>query len=227
MDQAQLSRENYPQLALYTRYIEESQFLKAVELSHELEQLAKDLGTRLTSTPESQTLQTIEQQLDLTDKLLELRLSPEEHEQFKTLNVHEMLAGWRAFLSDQLARSHLPSPSWESLDALVLAWPTLSRFYEAAGARDVVIVKRALAKLAETGEPLAVLITGGFHSPKITQMLKDRNLGVVVVATKVSQETDEGLYRAVLKYKSGHGSLDDVHAAAHGTQSETTQFASQ
>ena len=67
-----------------------------------------------------------------------------------------------------------------------------------------------MAKLRETGEPIAVLMTGGFHSPEVTQLLKDRGLAVVVVAPKVTQATDERLYEAVLKYKTGQGSLEAV-----------------
>ena len=56
-----------------------------------------------------------------------------------------------------------------------------------------------MAKLEETGEPIATLITGGFHSPAITGLLKERGVGVVVVAPKVTQATDARLYRADLK----------------------------
>ena len=102
---------------------------------------------------------------------------------------------------------------------MVTSVSTLRQFYEVAQRRDEVLVTHALAKLAETREPLAVLITGGFHSEKITQLLKDRGVGVLVVAPKVrAVATDERLYRAVLKYKSGHGSLDEVVAIA-GQQS--------
>ncbi len=45
-------------------------------------------------------------------------------------------------------------------------------------------------------------------------MLQEQDLGVVVVTPTMTQATDERLYRAVLKYKSGHGSYDDVLKAA-------------
>jgi len=222
-----LSLDAYPQLALYLRYIEEGAQIKPATLAEELDQLAASLRAHLASTPESKTLQELLGQLDLAEKLLDLRLSPDEHQRFQSVNVGEMVSHWKSFLTEQLHQANLPSQSFDRLEALTTAWPTLQRFYEAAAKRDAVLVERAMAKLAETHEPLAVLITGGFHSPKITQLLKDRGVGVVVVAPKVSHETDERLYRAVLKYKSGHGSFEDVQAAVHDTQPETTQFVSQ
>jgi hypothetical protein len=94
-------------------------------------------------------------------------------------------------------------------------WRQLLRFYEAAQARDEALIANTLAKLRESGERTAVLITGGFHAPAIAKRFKEQGLGLVVVATKVGHgTTDERLYHAVLKYKSGHGSLAEVQAIA-------------
>ena len=60
-----------------------------------------------------------------------------------------------------------------------------------------------------------MLITGGFHAPQIAKRLTDQGVGVVCVAPKINTPTNEQLYRAVLKYKSGHGTFEDVEAVAH------------
>ena len=63
-----------------------------------------------------------------------------------------------------------------------------------------------------------MLITGGFHSPQITQQLKDQGVGLVVVAPKITHATDDRLYHAVLKYKSGHGTFEEVTAIANSNR---------
>ena len=136
----------------------------------------------------------------------------------KSLEVEGLFSSWRDFLNEQLLAQGLPTSPFPRLDALEQALPTLRRFYEAALGRDEVLVENALEKLAQTKERLAVLITGGFHSPKITTLLRDRGLGVVVVTPKVTQATDERLYHAVLKYKSGHGSFEEVVAVANSNR---------
>lgn len=212
-----ISLAQYPTLTHYIRYIEESAQIQPSALAEELDQLAARLRTVLASTPESQTLQTLLAQLDLMEKLVELRLSPEEYQRFQALSsTGEWLARWDTFLTEQLAHDAMPVPSFHRLEELNAALPTLERFYEAAHRRDAVLVEHAMAKVAETGEPIAVLITGGFHSPKITQLLKEQGVGLVVVAPRVSQATDERLYRAVLRYKSGHGTFEEVQAAVNG-----------
>ena len=72
--------------------------------------------------------------------------------------------------------------------------------------------------------PLAVRITGGFHSPKITEALEEQGLGVIVVTPKIGQPT-EGLYQAVLKYKSGHGDFEEVMTRVQPTGQGVTPIA--
>jgi hypothetical protein len=100
------------------------------------------------------------------------------------------------------------------VEPLAAALPTLQRFYAAANARDEALVANTLAKIAETKERVAVLITGGFHAPQMARLLQEGGVGLIAVAPKVGGETDEQLYHAVLKYKSGHGTFEDVQAAA-------------
>jgi len=76
-------------------------------------------------------------------------------------------------------------------------------------------VQHTVKKLQDSGEPLAILITGGFHSPEITRLLTAQGIGVITVTPKVDQPSDPAVYQAVLKYKQGLMSLDQVMAVAH------------
>ena len=222
-DAGGLSLASYPNLARYVRYIEEGASIKPAALSEELDGLAAALQSRLSATPARRQLQIVSEQFDLVEKLFDLRLSPQEYQRFQSFTLTGLASGWADVLSRLLAQEGLPAQSFDGLEHVEAALPKLKRFYEAAGQRDERIVEHTLAKLEETHEPLAVLITGGFHSPRVTQLLKDRGLGVVVVAPKVGgTANDEPLYRAVLKYKTGHGSFEEVQAAANVTSPTVT-----
>lgn len=210
--------ETYPNLSDYIRYVTHSAEIKPTVLSDELDAFAAKLRTALLSTPESRQLTAIVEEVDLIEKLLDFRLSPEEYQRLRTLDLGNLWMTWTNFLTPQLDRAGLPIRSFQRLDELSAALPRLQRFYDAAQQRDELLVQNALAKLKETGEPLAVLITGGFHSPAITRMLKARGgVGILVLAPKVTTPTNERLYRAIVKYKSGRGSFDDVLAVANAS----------
>lgn len=207
---AGLSLDATPQLARYLAYLEERSRLKPGAMVQELQAAVGRLKEALTTTPESRQLQTVSEQADVIEKLTALKLSPSEYRQFEALNVHEMFAGWRAFLAEQKG----DGSTFSSLTELEAAIPRLQRFYASANGRDAALVQRAVDKLRQTQEGVAVLITGGFHSPVITRLLQEQGFGVVLVTPRVDHPTDERLYRAVLKYKNGDGRLDEVMALA-------------
>lgn len=213
-DSSHVSLEAYPKLSGYFRYLEAKTDLNAAELSTELTRLVHALKSVLAATPDGQALSQVNEQVELVDKLLGFRLSPDEYHRFETVRHEHMLSQWGELLNRQLVAHGLPARVFPRLDEFDVRLASLRRFYEAAQQRDAALVEHTVGKLAETREPLAVLITGGFHSPAITQALSARGMRVVVVAPKVSQETNEQLYEAVLKYKAGYGSLAEVQAAA-------------
>ncbi len=213
-----ISLEEYPTLSRHIRSLQVGAQVQPVQLSEELDRLVARLRDRLASTPESQELQRLIAEAALIHNFINLRLSPDEYQRIQSLDVGVMLPRWTAFLTDQAQRYGLPVPGLQNLQTLQSAIPTLHRFYDGVNQRDEAMVRNAMAKLHETGESIAVLITGGFHSPQITQLLKDQGVGIMVVAPKVSGPTNDRLYRAVLKYKAGHGSLDEIRPAANPLQ---------
>ena len=209
--------EQYPHLFLYIRYVTQSARVAPTALSDELEQLVGRLRAKLTLSPESRQLAAVDEQLDLVQKLVGLELSPEEYKTFQALSLEGLCSGWERALNDLLTQHGQPRRTFERLAALQAMLPTVQQFYQAANDRDQALVDNALAKVRASGERTAVLITGGFHAPRISRLLKEEGVGLVVVAPKIGQATDEQLYRAVLKYKSGRGKFEDVMAVANRT----------
>ena len=201
----------YPHLSQYITYLTHSDAVSATALAQELGAFADALRIRLASTVQSLQLSDVLQALDLLDKLIRFDLSPEEYQRLVALDLTKLQERWGIFLNEQLERAGLSRRMFEQIPALEAQLPALHRFYDVARERDEALVANAIAKLQQTGERLAVLITGGFHSPRITRLLKERGVATLVLVPKVSQATDERLYRAVVRYKSGQGgSVDEV-----------------
>ena len=212
-----LQLADYPKLSRYLQYVTDPQAVDSLALSQELSRLVGAVRVALATTPEGRQLQTIAEALDLLEKFADFRLTPEEYQRLTALDLEHAPDAWIAFLSGQLLAHGLPVRSLEDVARLKPIVPPLQRFYHIATQRDDALVANTLAKLTDSGEGLAVLITGGFHSDRITRALRDRGLGVVVIAPTIAHATDERLYHAVLKYKNGQGQLSDVLAIANQT----------
>ena len=216
-----VSITSYPNLSAYLRYLAESRQVDPAQLSLELETLNRRVRDALITTPEGRTLAQLDEAVSLCERLVGLKLSPTEYQRVQSLFAQDsVLSHGAAFLNEQLRRDAPDAASVPSLEVLSAHWPTIRKFYELAQARDQALVDHAMAKLDETKERVAALVTGGFHGPRIAQMLRDRGVGLVVVATKISEQTDDRLYEAVVRYKSGHGTFEEVEAAAKAVSSE-------
>jgi hypothetical protein len=75
----------------------------------------------------------------------------------------------------------------------------LNGFYQLGVAREKAFMKNMVNKMDESGQNLAVLITGGFHTPGVTQMLKDKGYSYIVVAPVITQKSDSSIYFSVLR----------------------------
>lgn len=205
----------YPQLSEYMSYVTLSDEINPQQLSYELQDFTKDLKRDLASKLGVMDLIESADHMALLNKFVNLALSPKEYAQLQQLDLNQIIDKCRTALSGDLAKDAVSERTISKLSELKSVLPTLHSFYEAVQARDQVLVDNTIAKLEETQESLAVLITGGFHSSSITQLLKERDLGVVVMAPKVTEPTNEELYQAVVRYKSGNGSYDEVMQVAN------------
>ena len=194
--------------------LQEAKLVQATALADELGALAQQLQRALTEASGHPQFLRAAEGIGLLDKLLALRLSPEEYTRWQALHGQESVSQWSALLAQTLARQGLSAPAVPDVAQLEASLPRIDAFYQAAFRRDQALIDHALAKLKDTGERLAVLITGGFHSPELTRRLAAQGLGVVVAVPKTTTETNDAHYRALLKYKSGHGSLEEVFATA-------------
>jgi len=211
-----LALEDYPHLTDYVAYLHASKQIRPAALSDQLEQLATALRTASSGgSPESRQLTKLLEELTLIERLVKIELSPDEYQRVRRLPAPGLLCGWGQFLEKQLRLQNLDVPTFAACGALEAQVPQVARFYETASLRDQALVTQAMSKLQESGERLAVLITGGFHSPEIMRLLRERGLGVVAVTPKVDQPSDPAVYQAVLKYKQGLMSLDQVMALTH------------
>ena len=212
-----LSLDPWPDLATYVHYLTARTHLRVEALGEELDHVAEQLREHLIADSPYRHVYAIADELALIEQMVALKLSPRDYARLVGMMPEQAVGGWANRLNAFFTKEGLPTRTFPGLERVQAALPIFTQFYEVAHLRDEALVQRTMAKLKETGEPLAVLITGGFHAPEIARRLQGEGVGLVAVAPKVGQGTDDALYRAVLKYKSGHGSFEDVKAAAHRT----------
>ena len=78
----------------------------------------------------------------------------------------------------------------------------MKSFYELALERDNILVSNALKKMEDDGYNYGVLVTGGFHTKGMLEILKQKDVNCAVVVPKINNTTSTDRYFSAITNKS-------------------------
>ena len=192
--------DEYPELNAYIKYISISKEIKVPFLLEEIESLEKEVKETLFTDSDQRTLNDISKSLDILKGLLNLELTPQEYAYFKERRSQCMTTAWVDFLNTQCRKFGLRKSCVRS-KAIDENLDRLERFYQLGAEREKAFIRNTLKKMNQSGEEIAVLIAGGFHTPGISRMLKDRGYSFVVTVPVITQKVDSQSYFSALRAK--------------------------
>lgn len=195
--------DNYPNLKKYIVYISSHENINTNRLFEEAETLQEQIKDRLIADAKQKRLNEISTGIRILDNFLHLKLIPADFSYYKQHKNDFITANWIDFLSQELGRSNIAVSGLRPASTVDKNLGSLADFYNIANERDDAFVKNAIRLMNESNQDIAVLIAGGFHTPTLTQKLRECGISYVVVAPHTTQETDPEQYRYILKYKSG------------------------
>jgi hypothetical protein len=124
----------------------------------------------------------LDKRLDLEQALWEQRMSPDQFALYQQQGPLNWLETEKYLIAQETARGLAATPlSTEQALSWLSALPQMRRFYELAHERDAAFVDNALAEMTRSGDERAVLIAGGFHTPGVTRLLREKGVNYVVI----------------------------------------------
>ena len=183
----------WPEMDKYIRYVLLSEKIRAEDLLAEVEGLEKKAVARAIRNDRELEIMEKSRNLALAEKLVKFELSPEEWDRYAERKKHV----YRLFDN---GREPVGNGRDHSLPGFLQPF---EQFNEAAILRNDVMVKNLLEKASATSPqpaPLhgegeynqAVLVTGGFHTVGITQILKDKNVAYAVLSPRLGKVEGSG-----------------------------------
>lgn len=162
--QSDVPLARFPAMDRYIQYVLLADRIAADKLFKEINALEKACYARLVTRPEEKHLTEESSRLHLTGKLIDFSLTPEEWEEYKHFS----------------GSTGFDLSSFES-------------FYQEAHARDEALTKNLLRAMDERRVSQAVLVTGGYHSPGITERLTKAGAAVISFTPKIEKiDTAQG-----------------------------------
>lgn len=201
--------QNYPQLSAYIRYINENKKIDVAQLLKEVASLEEKIKEALFANADQKRLYEISKSLDVLKGAVSLELTPEDYGYFKTNRPDMSTGSWMSFLNDNCAKYKLAvQPSASGIIDENLS--KFEEFYKLGADREQAFIKNIVKKMDESGEKLAVFIAGGFHTPGMTQMFKEKGYSYAVVTPSITKKTDSSIYLSVLRGERKTSESDNI-----------------
>jgi len=197
-DQKMDMRRNYPELFAYIQYISFSKKINTAALIKDQSALEERIAQALCVEAGQKELYEISRRLELLKRFLSLALTPEEYEVFIKDKASLLTASWTGFLADNCRKYNLVGTPVVS-SAIDDNIGKLEEFYKLGLAREKSFIKNIKDKMDSSEDKVAVLITGGFHTPGISRLLKEQGFSYEVVTPVITKKSDPSIYFSVLR----------------------------
>jgi hypothetical protein len=152
----------------------------------ELEGLEREIRGRLYANAEQREYDQIKRRLDVMEKLLNISATVEERAEYAREREAYRVEKILGFVRERDASGELVvDPEMAGLNGYL---KQVEAFYRLADERSEAFVERTEGALEKSGEKLAVLVTGGFHTEQVLAGLTRRGLTYVSVRARQTQE---------------------------------------
>ena len=199
--------------------------VRSKELFSEIFRLEDDLAaSALKSETERQVFQ-YRRLIRLLLRLNQIQIMPEEYAAAKEAIGKLKTQDVARFLNLQSKKPVVLSSRWEDNIQNAI------QFYETAHLRDGVVKDRIDQFLKTPGVSSAALVFGGFHSPSLTQVLREKNVSYWVISPRIQGKNDPHgkSYRSLMSASVAVGNagkmsrVDTFYEFLHQARAETRQ----
>ncbi|KJJ83359.1 membrane protein containing Peptidoglycan binding-like domain protein [Candidatus Omnitrophus magneticus] len=195
-----LVAEKYTNLIKFTRYVSIYESVELVNLYRELEKLEKSLREKLYRNEDDKTLYEIMREVRLIKQLYRLELTSEESREIEGLYKNITGERYAKYIKETCAKYGVALSNGYDLGEIVKGIKSALEFYYNAEARDKVLFNNTLERMRKEGKKVGALITGGYHSEGLIELMKNKKLSYLVVSPKFEGGNDRP-YVAILTNK--------------------------
>jgi len=175
-------RKQYPELFKYFQYLKEAKKIDAMAFLEEQGALETAVYRAFTGTEDEKRLHLVSENLKAIRKLFHLTLTPDEYHVYRlkktTFDIKFITGFLNKKIMDQKKYYEHALFLEEGYEDLIGHCET---FYNLTTQRDRAFLQNTLQKMDEEDQTKAILITGGYHTPNLKYLLKQKNISFVSV----------------------------------------------
>jgi hypothetical protein len=193
-----INSADYKELFAYMDYVKLSVRADSIILFDEIDMCVKSLKAAYFTNNTQRLFEDCIRYVILSIDLYGLRLTEKNLNELKTLRNQITLQQIISFINSEnekySATARIAIPPADNG-----AFENALDYYELALKRDTALIDNTLRRMAVSGENSAILVTGGFHTQGIVEVLKKLDMSYIVACPKIGNDDCDRVYKVQMR----------------------------
>jgi len=186
--------ESYSNLMKYADYLNLYQSIDDVEIAKEISSLKSELKDKLYTNSDQKELIKLSSDLMVLKKLISLKVSKTEFRYYQANKSDFAETRFIVFLTRHLPVYQIPFNFDKDYSIISQRLPLIDEFYKVAVKRNEALIENTVSEMELEDSNIAILITGGFHTQGITELLKDQGISYKVISPSITEQPSSTPY---------------------------------
>lgn len=192
----------YKNLDKYIDYAKNYDYVNTVNLFQEMAQIEDALRAKLYTAEEQKKLDTLVKGLKVMERLVDIKMVNKDLSFYQEHKDGLKTDKYLDYIKSQAAnfKLNLDLPVDISyLDVYIPAWVD---FYKVACMRDSAMIDNTLKLMDEKNQKIVVMVTGGFHTRELTNILRSKDISYLVITPRITQNVESPYFNLLTGKKT-------------------------
>jgi len=179
--------DGYKNLDKYISYAASYDEIKSFELFNEIEEINLAIRSKVYTDDAQKKLDFLVRGLKVMRRLVDIKMINKDLEFYKKHKDELKADNYISFIKEQAAKYGIEINLPVDIAYLDVYLPAWVEFYRVAGLRDEAMVDNTLKIMQDNNQHLGIMVTGGFHTRKLTRIMKERNISYIVITPRITK----------------------------------------
>ncbi|MCB1194849.1 hypothetical protein KDK77_01570 [bacterium] len=193
-DENKCDLTEYPDLQKYISYLELYDSIDDVAIVNESDMLLEKIESALYENASQKKLIELSSDFLILEKLLTLKASKKQLNYFRTNKEKFSETLFVDYLKEYAPVYQIAVNLNLNFDIISQRIQMADEFYDSAVKRNAALIENTIAEMDLEDTNVAILITGGFHTEGITEILKERGISYTVLSPIISEQPENTHY---------------------------------
>ncbi len=181
---------NFPALSNYIVYVSLYEAVDRTKVMDELDRFEAEIKEPLFKNDTQRKLDKLSKNLAIMKNIFAITLTKTDYQYYLDNKDSFSVKNYLDFIKNEGPKYRITAKTSESIERLDYYREEISRFYEYSFQRDKAFLKNLrFSQVPNNGES-AVLMTGGFHTENLCDLLKENGISYVSILPKFTSEED-------------------------------------